>query len=126
MAIRKKTTAKSETSGAEENVKTTQKSTRARTGAAAQASGASSAKSKSPAAATHKAPARKTVQAAPAATTIAEPKLTEEATFEVAFHHEEISKEAYYTWVRNGCQQNTEHSDWLAAIEVVRARHSKQ
>jgi hypothetical protein len=125
MAIRKKSTAKSETSGAEENVKTSQKSARVRTTAAAETAGTSNTKAKSPAAATHKAPARKAVQSAPAAKVAAESTFVEVATFDVAFHHEEISKEAYYTWVRNGCPKNTEHSDWLAAIEVVRARHAE-
>jgi hypothetical protein len=128
MAIRKKTTAKSETVSAEETVKSGQNSSRVRTTSAADATGApdnKAAKAQSPAAATHKSPARKSVNAAPAAELLVESSSVEKTTFDVALHQEEIRKEAYCNWLHNGCPQGSEHQDWLAAIEIVRARHEK-
>jgi hypothetical protein len=127
MAIRKKTATESETVRGEEAVKTGQKSSRARNAGAetASAAGTKTAKSKSPAAATHKAPARKTVNAAPAAEALVESSVIAQSTFDVELHHEEIRTEAYCHWLRNGCPQGSEHHDWLAAIEIVRARHEK-
>lgn len=128
MAIRKKTTAESEISRAEENVKTGQMSSRARNTAAAEALSTSdnkTMKTQSPAAATHKAPARKTVQAAPAAETLIESTGAEKTAFDIALHHDEIGTEAYHNWLRNGCPQGSEHNDWITAIEIVRARYEK-
>lgn len=128
MAIRKKTATESEIVRAEEAVKTGQKSSRARKSAGAEvasAAGTKAAKTKSPAAATHKAPAHKTVKAAPAAELSVEASVIAQTTFDAGLHHEEIRTEAYLTWLRNGCPQGSEHHDWLAAIEIVRARHEK-
>ena len=122
MAIRKKTTAESET------VKTGQTSSRIRNTAAAEATGTTdnkTAKTQSPAAATHKSSARPSVKAAPVAEVLAESIVVEKTTFDAGMHHEEISKEAYCNWLRNGCPQGSEHQDWVAAIEIVRARHQK-
>jgi|GEM_PF-1670104 len=122
MATRKKTSPESEAVRAEEFATAPKKRGHTRKTAGSDGSGPAVAKKTSAksAAATHVAPARKTVSAAPSPETIAEA-----AVFDVAFHHEEISKEAYYTWLRNGCPQGSEQHDWLTAIEVVRARHLK-
>lgn len=128
MAIRKKTTAESENLKAEETLKTGQRSTRVRNTAAAEAAGSpesKTAKTQSPAAATHKSSARKSVNAGSAAELPVESSSVEKTVFDVALHHDEISKEAYHIWLRNGCRQDSEHHDWLAAIETVRARHEK-
>ena len=129
MAIRKKTTAESETVRAEESAKSGQKTSRTRTTAAAnEATGASekkSASAKSPAAATHKSSARKVVKAAPAAEPVVVTVAAGNVAFEVGLHHEEICKEAYLNWLRNGCPQGTEHHDWITAIEIVRERYEK-
>ena len=128
MAIRKKITAESETVNLEGAVKAGQKSSRARNTAAAETTGTpdnKSAKAQSPAAATHKSPARKSVNAAPVAEAQVETGTVQTTTFDVALHHDEISKEAYHVWLRNGCAQGSEHHDWLAAIEIVRTRHEK-
>ncbi|MDR3719568.1 MAG: DUF2934 domain-containing protein [Bryobacteraceae bacterium] len=127
MATRKKTSPDSETVRADEFAAASQKLTRARKSATTDASATAEkmTRSKSPAAATHKAPARKSVPAAPAAEPAVEAFVAETVAFDISLYHEEISKEAYYTWLRNGCPQSTEHHDWLAAIEVVRARHQK-
>ena len=69
-------------------------------------------------AATHKAPARRS---APAAASIA-------ATvdkFEVEAHRAEIEGEAYHNWLRRGAPHGSDEQDWLAAIEIVRARYAK-
>ena len=127
MAIRKKNTAESETVRAEDSVKTGQKSVRVRTTAAAETTGTTdnkSAKTQSPAAATHKSSARPTVKAA-AAGNGAESVTVETTTFDASLHHEEISKEAYINWLRNGCPHGSEHHDWATAVEIVRVRHSK-
>jgi hypothetical protein len=82
---------------------------------------ASARPAKSPAAATHKTPARKaSVEVAAVERTAA----VRVASFDVAAHHDEISKEAYYHWLRRGAPQSSEEHDWLAAIEIVRARYS--
>ena len=122
MATRKKTSPDSQTARADEFAAASQKLTRAHKSANTDVSAEAekTARSKSPAA-THKAPARKSVPAAPAAEPAVE--AAETTAFDTSLHHEEISKEAYYTWLRNGCPQGTEHHDWLAAIEIVRARH---
>jgi len=121
MAIRKKTTAESETA------KTGQSSSRLRNPAAeaTTATDNKTAKTKSPAAATHKSSARPVVKAAPVAEVLAESIVVEKTTFDTGLHHEEISKEAYINWLRNGCPQGSEHHDWITAIEIVRARHQK-
>lgn len=75
-------------------------------------------------AATHKSPARKNVMPMPAAEAV-EPAVSEWSSVEISLHHEEISTEAYHHWLRNGCQNGSAHHDWLAAIEIVRARHTK-
>ena len=125
MATRKKTSPASETVRGDEFAAASQKLSRARKSAAGDTSATAEkkARSKSPAAATHKAPARKNVPAAPAAEPAIQDFAAEEAAFDISLHHEEISKEAYYTWLRNGCPQGSEHHDWLAAIEIVRARY---
>ena len=72
-------------------------------------------------AATHKAPARK-----PAVEeTLAAHAAAETPRFDTALHHEEISKEAYYTWLRRGRAHGTAREDWLAAVALVRARHAR-
>jgi hypothetical protein len=71
------------------------------------------------------APARKSVKTAPAAEPAVEAAMAETVAFDISLHHEEIGKEAYYTWLRNGCPQGSEHHDWLAAIEIVRARYER-
>jgi hypothetical protein len=128
MAIRKKTTAESESVKAEGSVKAGSKSTRARNTAGTEATGTSdnkTAKAPSPAAATHKSSARKSASAVPAAESPIESVIVEKSAFDAALHHDEISVEAYHNWLRNGCRQDTQHQDWLAAIETVRARHKK-
>jgi hypothetical protein len=128
MAIRKKTNGASETSQAEESVKAGQNPSRARKTATAEAAGMAvtkTVKTTSPAAATHKSPARKAVTAAPAAEVVIQSIVAENTTFDVELHHEEIRTEAYLNWLHNGCPQGSEHQDWLAALEIVRARHEK-
>lgn len=128
MAIQKKHTAKSENLRPEVGIKAGQMSSRARNTAATEATRMSdnkTAKAQSPAAATHKSSAWKAVKAAPTAELLVESIVVEKITFDVAPHHEEVSKEAYCTWLRNGCPQGSEHDDWLAAIEIVSARYEK-
>jgi activator of HSP90 ATPase len=128
MSIWKKRAAKSETVRAEENIKGAQKPSPAHKTAVAEATGASdkkTTKTTSPAAATHKSPARKTVNAAQASERRAEPIAVESRTFDAALYDEEIRKEAYCNWLRSGCPQGSENRDWLAAIEIVRARYEK-
>jgi len=65
------------------------------------------------AAATHKAPARKSGSVEAEAP----------AEFDVAAHHEEISVAAYHHWLHRGAPHGSDQHDWLAAIEIVRARY---
>src|SRR5664279_4413011 len=128
MAIRKKTTTESETVKLEGTANAGQKSLRPRNTASAETAGTPdnrTAKAQSPAAATHKSPARKSANAAPVAEAPVETGTIQTTTFDLALHHDEISKEAYSNWLRNGCPQGSEHHDWLAAIEIVRTRHGK-
>lgn len=127
MAIRKKITQESETVKSEGAVNSDRKSTRVRGSAATEATGPENrtAKTQAPSAATHKAPARKTVTTTPAAEVLVETVVVERAAFDAGLHHEEINKEAYYNWLRGGCRQDSEHHDWLAAVETVRARYEK-
>lgn len=128
MSIRKKNTAKSETLRTEESNKLGQLPARARNTPATEATGMSdnkTARTQSPAAATHKFAAWKAVKAAPTAEVVVESVVVEKTTFDVALHLEEVRTEAYCNWVHNGCPQGSEHNDWLAAIEVVRARNEK-
>ncbi len=63
------------------------------------------------AAATHKAPATRTTKRAAA------------PAFNIELHRAEIEREAYLAWVNRGHAHGQEHDDWLAAIEIVKARH---
>ena len=40
-------------------------------------------------------------------------------------HHQEISREAYFNWLRRGCPHGSAQEDWLAAVALVRARHAR-
>lgn len=127
MAIQKKANPQSETLKSEETVQPGQqakgKTVRTRKSAGAAPQGGSeqpSAKLNSPAA-THKAPARKPVVEEPQEVHAA----GERPSFDAALHHEEISKEAYYTWLRRGRAHGTAREDWLAAVALVRARHAR-
>src|SRR3974377_1408266 len=113
METRKKTASEMDILRAEESLAgTTAKAKTARVSkapgaAAGKKAAANSAALVKTAAATHKAPARKTAS----------------VEFEVAAHHEEISVEAYHHWLRRGAPHGSDQHDWLAAIEIVRARY---
>lgn len=116
MATRKKTAPESEPLQPAERVKTARPAApavRSRKAAPGTEPGAEklSAKTTSPAA-THKAPARK-----PAVEETLEPP-----AFDTALHHQEISREAYFNWLRRGCPHGSAQEDWLAAVALVRAR----
>jgi|GEM_PF-5095961 len=64
------------------------------------------------AAATHKAPARRPSAKKPAA-----------PVFEVEIHRAEIDREAYLLWAGRGHEHGQAREDWLAAIEIVKARY---
>ena len=72
---------------------------------------AAAAAPKATAAATHKAPATRATKKAAA------------AVFDAELHRAEIEREAYLAWVSRGHEHGQEHEDWLAAIEIVKARH---
>jgi len=123
MATRKKTSTDSEARKQEESVPAAQPATvrkfRTAKSAAGTAKAAKPAVASTPAA-THKAPSRKPlVQAVPETLAAAAG-----ASFDSAHHHEEISREAYFNWLRRGCPHGSAHVDWHAAIEVVYARYS--
>jgi hypothetical protein len=122
MATRKKTNTEVKSAGEEFAAAPQRARALKSTSAETSAAGSKPAARKS-SAATHKAPARKTVLAA-AAETVVETVVVETVTFDVAAHHEEIGKEAYYNWLRRGCPHGSEQEDWLAAIEIVRARYT--
>ncbi len=124
MATRKKTSSEAQTVRGEEFAPAAPQLSRTRKPTAPEGATSPEQKTKS-SAATHKAPARKTVMTVAASEPASEAVMAETTTFDVGLHHEEISKEAYCTWLRNGCPQGSEHHDWLAAIEVVRARHQR-
>jgi len=126
MATRKKTN--TEVKSGSEEFTAAPKRTRAlkSTSTETSAAGSKPATRKS-SAATHKAPARKTVLAAPEpaiAAPAVDTVVVETVTFDVAAHHAEIGKEAYYNWLRRGCPHGSDQEDWLAAIEIVRARYT--
>jgi len=127
MATQKKTNPQSETLKSEETVQPGQQApvktvrTRKTSGVAPQGgSDQPSAKLNSPAA-THKAPARKSV----AEETHEAHAAAERPSFDAAQHHEEISKEAYYRWLRRGRAHGAARDDWFAAVALVRARHAR-
>ncbi len=61
-------------------------------------------------------PVRRKAAAAPAEIALPE--------FDVSAHHDEIAKAAYLNWIaRGGCNGSPE-SDWLAAVESVRAKYT--
>lgn len=63
------------------------------------------------AAATHKTPVRRTAnKAAPA------------VGIDVEAHRAEIEREAYFNWVNRGGAHGQDTTDWLRAVETVRAR----
>jgi transketolase len=62
-------------------------------------------------AATHKAPARHA-----AAKKLASP------IFDIELHRAEIEREAYLMWAARGHEHGQSQHDWLAAIELVKAR----
>lgn len=66
---------------------------------------------RSSAAATHKAPAKRAT------------KKLSAPVFDIELHRGEIEHEAYLMWVNRGHAHGQEHDDWLAAIEIVKARH---
>lgn len=83
------------------------------------------AKAKS-AAATHKTPVRKTAvrkTAAAAAAAAAQTGTLSISSFDVAAHHDEIAREAYFLYLDRGAHHGREHEDWLRAIEIVKARY---
>lgn len=127
MATRKKTNSDPLTARGEEMAAVAPKLTRTRKAAAPEGTVASEQKTATPksSAATHKAPARKALAAVAGVDSPVEAVVVETTTFDISLHHAEISTEAYYHWLRRGCPQGSEHDDWLAAIEVVRARHRK-
>ena len=125
MATRKKTTSESDGARTDEFAATAPKLARTRKSATSEGNSAPEPKKVKSSAATHKAPARKTVKAATAPEPAIETVAAETASFDIGLHHDEISKEAYYHWQRSGCPQGTEHHHWLAAIEIVRGRHTK-
>ncbi len=125
MATRKKTSSEAQTVRGEEFATAAQQLSRTRKTAPPEAATAPEQKKAKSSAATHKAPARKSVIAVATPEAAVEAVIVETTTFDIALHHEEIGKEAYYHWLRNGCPQGSEHQDWLAAIGVVRARHQK-
>lgn len=126
MAIRKKTSTESETVRADEFAAAAQKLAHTRRTATPELAPTAEQKKVAPksSAATHKAPARKSVMPMPAAEAVG-PNVAEWSSVDISLHHEEISKEAYHHWLRNGCQQGSQHDDWLAAIEIVRERFVK-
>ena len=69
------------------------------------------------AAATHKAP-RTSVALTPTAVPVAEHK----PTFDARAQYAEIEREAYLLWETGGRKHGQADSDWLRAVEVVRAR----
>ena len=125
MATRKKNSSQAQTARGDEFAPAAPRLSRTRNTAAPEGAIAPERKKAKSSAATHKSPARKTGIAAAASEPAVEAVIVETATFDVGLHHEEISKEAYCTWLRNGCPQGSEHHDWLAAIEIVRARHQR-
>jgi hypothetical protein len=121
MATRKKTTHEADALKPAETVPATPNTVRSRKAAAPQGgSEKASAKPNSPAA-THKAPARKPM----VEETLAVHAAGERPSFDAALHHEEISKEAYCRWLRRGCAHGSAREDWLAAVALVRARHTR-
>ena len=111
MATRKKSIPELETlKKAEESRKLTAKPANSRAPAAPVSTSKASA-------ATHKAPARRSAPAAAIAATV--------DTFEVEAHRAEIEGEAYHNWLRRGAPHGSDEQDWLAAIEIVRARYAK-
>ena len=127
MATRKKNTPRSETFKPEETVQqgaqaAARKARGRKPASAAAPGGAEKAAAKPTAsAATHKAPAHK-----PAGEeTLAGHAAVERPGFDTALHHEEIAKEAYYSWLRRGCPHGSARADWLAAVALVRARHTR-
>jgi len=118
MATRKKAASESENLNSLETAPAapkTVKSIRARKPAGESTGGAKKAAKPNIPAATHKAPARKAAAAEKADT----------PAFDVALHHEEISLEAYYNWLRRGCPHGSEQEDWLAAVATVRTRYAR-
>lgn len=107
----KKQSAQTSTPGVEGTTKPAKKTT-----AAAKPAGAKKTTQKSAAtataAATHKAPARRAAAKKPAA-----------PVFDVEMHRAEIEHEAYLMWINRGHEHGQAHEDWLAAIELVKARH---
>jgi hypothetical protein len=127
MPNRKKSSPESETARGEEFATASQNPPRTRKTTATETAATAGKRKANPksAAATHMAPARKSVTAAPPTETAVEAVVIETAAFDISLHHEEISKEAYYNWLKRGCPQGSEHHDWLAAIELVRTRHQR-
>ena len=97
----------------------------ARTGKSATGSASTPKRTAAPksSAAKHKAAARNT------ATTEAKPPAPAPApakpAFDAAVHHDEIAREAYHQWQRRGCPSGSPEHDWIAAIEIVRARYAR-
>jgi len=124
MATRKKMTTESGARTQEESSQAAQPATirkfRTSTSAAAAAGTEKPAKASSPAA-THKAPTRKSIVHDIPETHAA----VAGAAFDSGNHHEEISREAYFNWLRRGCPDGTAHEDWEVAVESVRTRYAR-
>ena len=72
------------------------------------------ARRRTPRAASHKpAPARAARKTAPA-----------RPVFHPAEHHAEIAREAYLLWLGRGVRHGHDQSDWLDAVEIVKARYT--
>lgn len=80
------------------------------------------AKTPKSAAATHKAPAKRsaTPKGTPSSAEVVAPA---PAPFQVEEHRVEIEREAYFLWERRGRAHGYDASDWVRAVEVVRARY---
>ncbi len=91
--------------------KPAKRATKKAAAAAPKATAAKTPAKSATAAATHKAPATRATKKAAA------------AVFDAELHRAEIEREAYLAWVSRGHEHGQEHEDWLAAIEIVKARH---